>query len=419
MRIRDVVGRSGFVFCAVIGLAWALASCASVDQASVTKPRKPPNVAGEKISIPDEELRQGMLGSWIFERYALHRTEEERFPDGRYESVGTVATPEGLLGYTSRGTWRVENGDLVMTPLESTNPIVKGHLGQERRSAITAFTGSEVSGVNQEQVKWTERKKQPENPLLTEFYTKSRLGEFLNFQMEKSLGNFDKTAAASTRGGAQDNTPFLRNLLMAAFKPERLAETILGEFAARMSPEEIRAIIEWEESPLAQRVTALALEAEDPARSDDITAFISDMRQNPPPPERLKLLQELDRTSRITETVVTHMLSMRLTDAAGAMALMPPESRKPLDLVAQEIEKQRPILVTMTEPLVVGERLYVLRSLSDSEFREFMRYCMSDQGRKYSEISMAAACRASLEAEARYWHSLAELSKFSRKTSGT
>lgn len=411
--------RRGLGCILVLGLLWVLASCASTGQTGGSE-SAPATGKLEKISIPDEELRTAMVGTWIQEKAALFRFERTYHQDGRSDARGTVISVAGTQDFKMQGTWKIENGVLLVKNL-SVEPATFASAGVEHRDRIVSFRNGEMVIAPERGEKFTIRKVPPVSPLMAEFRDKTRLMEYLASIRDDALANYDKsieTMPAASRLPTEA-IAMQRAVLRIAYSPERMAESVLRDTEAGMTPEEIRAIIAWEDSPVGRKSNEVSLSMLRPEKEPLISAYIAGLRVTPPPAERLRIAEEMDRTLKETEAATSLLFGLQVAKIVGSNALLPPDRAIPLDKVSEEVEKQRPKTIAMVQPLVIGRNLYSMQALTDAELKELFQFHMSDAGKKYNDVSNAAMQKAIFASEALFWQSLAEAVKTGKARKGT
>ncbi len=362
-------------------------------------------VQSQEAAADDTHLTNALPGPWVYESDSVERMEGTFLSDGNFEFFHLALTLRGAEERSVKGTWKIQNGQI----------IVSGHYEQPNNSSqqkinfgkIISIADSEFTLI-QGQRKLVLKKKQPEDYLLKELALKSRMRERLSITANRLLRNFDKgfEIMPPARLPNKQTLAAMRSFMAAAFDPERLEQTILRELSTRVTAEDIRRAIDWHETSLGKKCKELLIKASLPDSDTEMEAFIDNLRENPGPPERTKLIQELIRSCKLTEAQVNFAQSMELAFTMGGMALLPPDNQIPINKITEEMERNRPMLMVMVEPLILGNRLYSLRSLSTPELREFVRYAISDFDKRVGVAYNSAFDRAMLDATDRYLKSI-------------
>jgi len=388
-----------FRWLAFAAVLLALASC-STNPASQpysakrtdSPPTSPPTQSGES----DELFRNILPGAWIYQAATVERIEYIFFSDGRFEASKTTLSLKGAESASPKGSWKIDRGRLITSADGvASNTILSAN---EHELVLTDHDGRRLAF----------KRKLPIDPLLGELGEQARISEFASLFADMVLTNFDKEyeKLAPSQMPSRKLIAALRSLVGAAFAHERLSEAIIQEHGNQMKPDELREATEWHRSPLGKKVTDLFIAASLPGSEAELEKFIADLRQQPGPPDRVRIIEELDRVCKLSESEVLTQQSMQMAFAMGAIALLPPEKRVPLNKITEQMERERPKLILMMQPLVVGMRLFALRSLSIPELREYLEFKTSDLGKKYTETQNIAYRKAILDAAERYLKSI-------------
>ncbi len=398
-----------------IAILLASIPCSSVQQTNVERGEIEQTKSG---SDSDTAAREMMIGTWILET-DLVRGHTTLFPDGRFEARVPVFTSKGKEDLQIKGTWKVENGKYIEAVRETNRPDLLPP-GTTSTDEISSVRPNEIILIGPMGIKCVFYREKPENPLFTELAVKSGLSGRLPVITASAVSDIEHEW--DLMDPAQQPPPEMRSLLRSlraeAFSVERVQETFLREIEIRMSPDEILAVTKWYDSPLGRKSRELELAAIGPEAQKEMKVYISNLRQSPPPPERLALVQKLDSACKLTETSVRLHIARDLAVIRGKMPLLPPEKEKPLMEAAEDLERQRPGLEVRFQPRIVGSWLYKFRSLSDAELREYVDFWTTDMGIKYEGVFWDAFLKAWCEGEVRYYRCIDFVLKNSKDRSG-
>jgi hypothetical protein len=398
---------------AAIAMALTLTACSTAPPSvvsSVASPgeaNRPVQQVSEETSASDAVTRNALTGTWIYQADSVERFEDTFSSDGRFESSRVILTVVGAENGLFKGVWKVESGQLNMTANDINNPKL-ALFNKPETSKIISISENELTRLSRDGRRLVFKRKPPADPLLEEYVARSRMRVRLSLVQASELKKFEKKfeGLPPARLPSKHIIAGTRSFLAAAFAPERLQETMLRELRAGMSTEEIRQWIQWYQSSLGTKCGELNLDALQPEVEAERDAFVADLRQNPAPPERVKLVQEIDKACKLTESQVTYMQSMGLAFAIGSNAVLPPAKQLSLAKITEDVERQRQNLLVMMEPVVVGRRLYAFRSLSMPELQEYFKNKTSDLGKKQEHVSSGAFRKAMLDAMDRFFQSI-------------
>lgn len=395
-------------------MSLSLISCASVPSSGINstvramEAKEPFPGASEENLASDDLLRNALPGTWLYQADTVERIVDNFSADGSFESARVTLTLKGAEEGVLKGAWKIQNSRLIMTVREISNPKLLSSDSRITTSRIVSIKEDEISRIDSDGKNRVFKRKASEDPLLAEYAVKSHLEYFASFVSARSVTQFDKSYEKLPRANSPPRQLIsaLRSFMAAAFATDRIKETFLEEVKARMSPEEIREVIEYFESPLGKTMMGILKATTKPEAEAERDAFIAALRQNPSPPDRVKLVQEIEKEGKMTESEVTFMLAMQLATAVGSNSLLPPERQVPLTNITEEMQKARPQLLLMMEPLVIARRLYTYQSLSMRELEEYLKIRASALFKKYDEATDAAFLKAMLGGSDRYFKSI-------------
>lgn len=395
-------------------MSLSLISCSSVSSsgvnstARVIEAKEPIQGASAPDSASDDLLRNALPGTWLYQADTVEKIVDNFSADGNFESARVTLTLKGAEEGVLKGAWKIQNSRLIMTVREISNPKLLPSDSRITTSKIVSINEDGLSRIDPDGKNRVFTRKPPEAPLLAEYAVKSQLEYFTSFVSARSVRQFDKSheKLPSANSPPRQLIAALRSFMAAAFASDRIRETFVEEVKAKMSPEEIREVIEYYESPLGKTMMGILKATTQPEAEAERDAFIADLRQNPSPPDRVKLVQEIEKAGKMTESEVTFMLAMQLATTVGSNSLLPPERQVPLKDMTEEMQKARPQLLLMIEPLVIAKRLYTYRSLSNRELEEYLKIRASALFKKYDEATDAAFLKAMLDCNDRYFKSI-------------
>jgi hypothetical protein len=95
---------------------------------------------------------------------------------------------------------------------------------------------------------------------------------------------------------------------------------------------------------------------------------------------------------------------------ATAMTLsLPPETRKPLAQIEEELEASRPGIEKAMQEQTWVSLLYTYRPLSDAEIRAYIGFADSPVGRKYHRVTIEAFQEAMVRCGAEFGRAMARV----------
>ncbi len=168
-----------------------------------------------------------------------------------------------------------------------------------------------------------------------------------------------------------------------AYAADDIRPGIIAVLADKLTAADVRVALEWLESPLGRKCTALETAAAAPEALSAMDVYAKELQQSPPSPERIELLGELAQAVKAAENAVEVVMNTQLAIAVGMMAALPAEQRQPVDIIRDQIEQVRPQVTAAMEDQTVLAFLYTYRELTADEIRQYLQFARSDVGARY------------------------------------
>ena len=189
----------------------------------------------------------------------------------------------------------------------------------------------------------------------------------------------------------------LMDTAASAYESQKLRGIMLRSFAGKMDDAEIRSVTRWLDSPTGVKCTDLEKQSLTPEGLRDLARFAEEIQKKPPRPERLKLIEELDRVTKATATSVEIFINSNLAVATAATLSLPEQSPMPLSEIRKKLEAGRAAIENALQEQTRVSLLYTYRSLSDSEIKEYIDIAASPAGSKFNEAGIEAFQKAMVE----------------------
>ena len=168
-----------------------------------------------------------------------------------------------------------------------------------------------------------------------------------------------------------------------AYAPDDIRPGIIAVLADKLTAADVTVVLDWLDSPLGMKCTALESAAAAPEALSAMEAYAGKLQQFPPPPERVARLGELAEAVKAAENAVEVVMNTQLAIAAGMMAALPAERQKPLAVIRNQLEQYRPQVTETMENQTVLAFLYTYQELTIEEIGRYLRFARSDVGARY------------------------------------
>ena len=168
-----------------------------------------------------------------------------------------------------------------------------------------------------------------------------------------------------------------------AYAADDIRPGIEAVLAARLTAADAEFVLDWLDSPLGRKCTALESAAAAPEALRAMQAYARKLQQSPPPPTRVALLDELATAVKAVDNAVEIVMNTQLAVAAGMMAAMPEEQQKPLGVIHDQLEQLRPQITAAVQSQTGIAFLYTYQALSEDEIGRYLAFAQSPEGKRY------------------------------------
>lgn len=211
----------------------------------------------------------------------------------------------------------------------------------------------------------------------------------------------------------------IRDSIDTSFSSELIKTNIMERFKASLSEKEIGNIIKWLDSPTGEKCTELEEAGSTPGNLEKKMEFDKNLKNNPIPETRVKLIRKLNQATNGTEAAVSIAEGMQIALMTAVNLSMPEEKRMPYSMMKKEIEEQKPKIRAILEPEVITGFIYTYRTLADSELEEYIDFLSSGVGRKYSASSVEGLKKALEDGSMKWGRAIAEILNNAEKQADT
>lgn len=187
-----------------------------------------------------------------------------------------------------------------------------------------------------------------------------------------------------------------------AFQAERMIGEVRAFLAAHLSPQELDDVLQWLDTPLGQRTTALENAASSPEGQARMIEYARRLKQQPPSRERLALCNRLNQITHASELMHQLFEAAMLAGAAGVNAAQPAERQLPPETMRRLLEREFATELAQIEPSVTLTLLFTYAPLSDAELRQYLAFLEVPPGSRYIEASSSALRQVVIDSLGRF-----------------
>ncbi len=224
----------------------------------------------------------------------------------------------------------------------------------------------------------------PDAGQLDKLYLKSGLADLVDQIPAGVQAGFAQAFNQDSKGSlSRQQRKIIHARIPMAYASDDMRPGIIAALAAKLTAADVEAVMDWLDSPLGRKCTALESAAATPEALAAMQAYAVELQQSPPPPEQVALLGELARAVKATENAVEVVMNTQLAIAVGMSAMLPAEQRKPLEVIRYQLEQFRPQVTAAMQDQTILAFLYTYRDLSEDEIQKYLKFARSDVGARY------------------------------------
>jgi len=180
------------------------------------------------------------------------------------------------------------------------------------------------------------------------------------------------------------------NILASSFNEAEVKSDLLEYMVANYSSEDLKGILEWLHSPLGNRISTAEIEAGSVEGQSNMMRYSATFSSNPPPQERVLLIQEFEKKLRLTKLTMDMIKTMMYGISKSFYTASPEAERVSEQEFNAEVESMflamEPMLREQMWQQVILTSHYSYRDFSDAELNSYINYLDSEPGKKYVQV---------------------------------
>jgi hypothetical protein len=143
----------------------------------------------------------------------------------------------------------------------------------------------------------------------------------------------------------------------------------------------------WLESPLGQKIKNEELKSSGAEQQANLLRFMADLQTNPPPQQRITLIQNLEQTLHLSDLTTIIVIEMIQGMAQAVNLALPQEERQPEDMISEQVAAMAPMLKENFRQQMIMTSFFTYRNLSDEELQKYIGFYNTPLGQKEIEIT--------------------------------
>ncbi len=176
-----------------------------------------------------------------------------------------------------------------------------------------------------------------------------------------------------------------RDSLIRAFDPPTIRQDFSDYLRQQYDARQYAELLAMLKQPLVAKMTALELESQTPEAQQELMQFANVM-MGQVSPERLALMQRLDKSLQATEISVDMQVMMARATMEGINTLVPAAQRIPAKQMEQMLEQMRAQAIYPTRQGTLVQFVYAYRPVTDAELQQYIQLNESPLGLWTTEL---------------------------------
>ncbi|MFA6011717.1 MAG: DUF2059 domain-containing protein [Desulfobacteraceae bacterium] len=186
----------------------------------------------------------------------------------------------------------------------------------------------------------------------------------------------------------------INGIIGRSFNPDTIRAILAEYIESQMSPDDMRSVIAWLDSPLGLKLTAIEKTASTPESYRAMVEAVPTLKQTPDYDERIKLVQEIDASVKATDLIVDRMINMQIITLTALGSAFPSMSLPPEQTMRENFEKNRTEISGAIGREIALSILFTYRDVSKAELKEYIRFMKTDYGTRYHNVIQEGSNKA-------------------------
>lgn len=189
-----------------------------------------------------------------------------------------------------------------------------------------------------------------------------------------------------------------------AFQAEPMIATAREQLQQKLDGAQVQAALQWLDSPLGQRITALENRSAGTAVQTEMEQFREGLKKSGAKigERRMAQLGELDRLTGATDMALKLVEATALAGVSGVNAAMPPQVRMSGEalkkLASDAVQEERERMPAIVQNTMV----FTYHTLSDDELERYLSFLRSSDGQVYAREVGEAVQKSMMDALGRF-----------------
>lgn len=185
----------------------------------------------------------------------------------------------------------------------------------------------------------------------------------------------------------------IRTAFKEAFDTQMILKYVREDLTISLNEKDIMAALEWLNSPLGQKITAMEEQSSSGKAFEEMQQFAMNLSANPPDPQRMALIEQLDEAAHLTESSIDMKIGVVLA-MSEAMACASDCSKFSASDLKNKMDSIRPQMTEASRQETMIFSLYGYQGLTGEELEQYINFYKTPAGTNYMKVVSAALTHA-------------------------
>lgn len=192
--------------------------------------------------------------------------------------------------------------------------------------------------------------------------------------------------AEQSGGNNQKLVMQISQIIDQAFGINESIEMVRKDLSKNLTEEELTRVLEWLDSPLGKKITALEISAMTSDAYQDMQTQLMALQEKYRGSPREKLFERFDKSTNATEASLETAIAVQLTLASAMSASSNSPHMPSYEYLKKSIEDNRFMMRGVIGQQVFANYLYTYQNLTDEELKSYVDFTSSPAGKNYSLV---------------------------------
>ncbi len=222
--------------------------------------------------------------------------------------------------------------------------------------------------------------------IVNRFISSSGLEEAVESFPDQFQEGLQQRLAMSKHTKAEKEIVKVLNELIDSFDKDIALDRLKRFIKENYRQESLESVIGWFESPVGRRITQEESNSKQPGQQGQMLRYIDDMKSNPPPDDRVKLIQRLIEVAGVSESSfkMVEELTRGMFDLSNMYNIREKISEEERD---NYIGQMGSFIKDSMEEQLLDAFLYVYRNILKTDLEEYITFLKSGPGQEYANLA--------------------------------